>query len=83
MVLVDAGSMDAADRNLAALQTISALPVRYIVDTSADADHVGGNGRFAKAGRSIFAMGSEAMGGEFAREMTNGMPLPFCPLKMF
>ena len=44
MVLVDAGSMDAADRNLAALQTISRLPVRYIVDTSADADHVGGNG---------------------------------------
>jgi len=72
MVLVDAGSMDAADRNLAALQTISRLPVRYIVDTSADADHVGGNGRFAKAGRSIFAMGSEAVGGEFAREMTNG-----------
>jgi cyclase len=71
VVLVDAGSQEASDRVLAVIQKLSDQPIRYILNTSADADHVGGNGKLARAGRSVFAMGPEPIGGEFARAMTN------------
>jgi glyoxylase-like metal-dependent hydrolase (beta-lactamase superfamily II) len=72
MVLVDAGSAEHAGRVANALKKISDLPIRYIVNTGAGIDHVGGNAQLAKAGRSIFASGPEPVGGEFARAMTNG-----------
>ncbi len=71
-VLVDAGTLAASDRVIAAIRKLTDQPIRFIINTGADADHVGGNGRLAKAGRSIFAMGTVPVGGEFAREMTNG-----------
>ena len=71
-VLVDSGAGEASDRVIAAVKRITARPIRYIINTGADADHVGGNGKVAKAGRSIFAMGPDPVGGEFAKVMTNG-----------
>src|SRR5437660_6131315 len=44
LVLVDSGSSEAADRLLTAVKAISPRPIRLIVNTGADADHVGGNG---------------------------------------
>ncbi len=72
IVLVDAGTREASSRVVAAIRKLDPQPIRYIIDTGPDADHVGGNGQLAKAGRSIFAMGPEPVGGEFAKEMTNG-----------
>ena len=72
VVLVDAGSSDAAGRVQAALKKVTDLPIRYVIDTGPDTDQVGGNGALAKAGRSIFAAGAEPLGGEFAKAMTNG-----------
>lgn len=71
VVLVDAGTEQAAGRVLAAIQKLTDQPIRYIIDTSADADHVGGNGRLAKAGRSIYATSPEPLGGEFGKDFTN------------
>jgi glyoxylase-like metal-dependent hydrolase (beta-lactamase superfamily II) len=71
-VLVDSGAEEASDRVIAAVKRITARPIRYIINTGADAEHVGGNGKVAKAGRSIFAMGPDPVGGEFAKVMTNG-----------
>jgi glyoxylase-like metal-dependent hydrolase (beta-lactamase superfamily II) len=53
VVLVDSGSREMADKVLAAIQKITPLPIRYIISTSMDADHVGGNDRLARAGLSI------------------------------
>src|SRR5215831_6481461 len=50
VVLVDAGRADMSDQVLAAIKKITPLPTRYIIDTNADADHVGGNGKLSKAG---------------------------------
>jgi glyoxylase-like metal-dependent hydrolase (beta-lactamase superfamily II) len=72
VVLVDAGSSEAASRVLVALKKVTDQPIRYIINTGPDADHVGGNGALAKAGRSIFAAGMEPLGGDFAKAMTNG-----------
>jgi glyoxylase-like metal-dependent hydrolase (beta-lactamase superfamily II) len=53
VILVDSGSKEMADKVLAAIQRITPLPIRYIISTSMDADHVGGNDRLTRAGLSI------------------------------
>jgi glyoxylase-like metal-dependent hydrolase (beta-lactamase superfamily II) len=50
LVLVDSGSGDMADELLKALKLISPRPIRLIINTSADADHVGGNAVIGGAG---------------------------------
>jgi glyoxylase-like metal-dependent hydrolase (beta-lactamase superfamily II) len=53
VILVDSGSTAMADQVLAAIRGITPLPIRYIINTSMDADHVGGNEKLSKAGLSI------------------------------
>jgi cyclase len=50
LVLVDSGSSDMAAGLLNALKLISPRPVRLIINTSADADHVGGNAVIGSTG---------------------------------
>jgi glyoxylase-like metal-dependent hydrolase (beta-lactamase superfamily II) len=59
VVLVNAGTAETSGEVVAAIAKLTNQPVRYIIDTSADPDVVGGNGRIAKAGRNIttFAVG--------------------------
>ena len=63
VVLVDAGSGAAADQVVAAIKRLTDQPIRYIINTSADADHVGGNEKVARAGVSLFAVGNLGPGG--------------------
>jgi glyoxylase-like metal-dependent hydrolase (beta-lactamase superfamily II) len=66
IVVVDAGSTAKAADILTAIQKISTRPIRYIIDTSADPDHVGGNETISKAGQTLFtAPGSIALPGNF------------------
>ncbi len=51
-IVVDSGSAAMADQVLAAIKKLSPKPIRYIFNTSADADHVGGNEKLAAAGLS-------------------------------
>jgi len=53
VVLVDAGAAAQSADVLAALKKLSPLPVRYVLDTSADPDHVGGNEAISKAGAGL------------------------------
>ena len=53
VILVDSGSTAMADKALAAIRRVTPLPIRYIINTGMDADHVGGNEKLAKAGLSI------------------------------
>jgi cyclase len=59
VVLVNAGTAEASGEVVAAVAKLTNQPIRYIIDTSADLDVVGGNGKIAKAGRNItsFAVG--------------------------
>jgi cyclase len=70
VVLVNAGTEAASSQVLEALRKVTPLPIRYVIDTNAEADFVGGNGKLAKAGQTIFTnvLGNPAL----ADAMTNG-----------
>lgn len=53
VMLVDAGRQDASERLLTALRALTPLPIHFILNTSADPEHVGGNAAMAKAGRPM------------------------------
>jgi glyoxylase-like metal-dependent hydrolase (beta-lactamase superfamily II) len=57
VVVVDAGSASSADAVVAAIKKVTTQPIRYIINTSADPDHVGGNAAVAKAGQTLFTQG--------------------------
>lgn len=71
VILVDSGSAGMSDPILAAIRQITPLPIRYIVNTSMDADHVGGNGELARAGLTILAGALAAGAGLGDDLMTN------------
>ena len=70
VVLVNAGTEAASARVLAAIKKLTDLPIRYVIDTNADPDFVGGNAKLAKAGQTIFTnvLGNPAL----SAAMTNG-----------
>jgi len=53
IILVDSGTTANADKVLATIRRVTDLPIRYIISTSMDPDHVGGNDKLARAGLSI------------------------------
>ena len=53
LILVDSGSAAMADQVLAEIRKVTPDPIRLIINTSADADHVGGNERIAREGDTI------------------------------
>jgi glyoxylase-like metal-dependent hydrolase (beta-lactamase superfamily II) len=53
IILVDSGAVATAEQVLAAVKAITSLPIRLIINTSADADHVGGNEILATSGLAI------------------------------
>jgi glyoxylase-like metal-dependent hydrolase (beta-lactamase superfamily II) len=53
VVLVDSGSADMSDQIVEAVKKVTTQPIRYIINTNAEPDHVGGNEKIAKAGRNL------------------------------
>jgi len=54
VVVVDAGSAASAAALVAAIKRITPQPIRYVIDTGPDADHVGGNDVLAKSGNQFY-----------------------------
>ena len=63
IVAVDAGTAADAPEVLAAIKRISPKPIRYVIDTGPDTDHVGGNEALSKAGEKFFAGSTRGGGG--------------------
>ena len=67
VVVVDSGSAARADAVVRAVKSLSNRPIRYVINTSADADHVGGNEIVARAGQTILNLTNVTLSG-----LTNG-----------
>jgi cyclase len=65
VLVVDSGGSGTSEQVLAAIRRISARPIHYLVNTSVDADHIGGNGALAKAGRPAPGTG-QGLGSDYA-----------------
>ena len=69
VVVVDSGDGSSSGAVLDAIGKITPKPIRYIINTNADADHVGGNAALAKAGQSLltssaaFGVAADFLGG--------------------
>jgi len=61
-VVVDTGPASAANAVLAAIRKLSDRPIRFVIDTNADADLVGGNAAMAGAGLSLATIDPFAAG---------------------
>jgi glyoxylase-like metal-dependent hydrolase (beta-lactamase superfamily II) len=70
VILVDSGAAGTSDRVLAAVRRLTDLPIRYIINTTSDADHAGGNEALSKAGRTI--LGAPGSSGFNEAVFTNG-----------
>ncbi len=66
VVVVDAGDGARAAEVVEIVKTLTPQPIRYVIDTTGDADHVGGNETLSKAGQTLFtAPGSIGLPGNF------------------
>jgi len=53
VLLVNTGAQESSSQVLAAIQKLTEQPIRYVINTNADADVVGGNAALSKAGQSL------------------------------
>jgi glyoxylase-like metal-dependent hydrolase (beta-lactamase superfamily II) len=53
VVVVDPGGAASRDKVLAAIRQLSTKTIRWIINTSADADHTGGNATISQAGMTV------------------------------
>jgi cyclase len=61
-VVVDTGRVGMSDKVLAAIRTLTSKPIRYVVNTHGDSDHVGGNEPIASAGAAIVGRANANVG---------------------
>jgi cyclase len=66
VVIVDAGTAVQSDAVLAAIKRITPKTIRYVINTSADPDHVGGNEKLSQAGETLFTGRTIGLPTEFA-----------------
>jgi len=69
--MVDTGDGKATGRIIEEIKKLTPLPIRYIINTSADPDHVGGNEKVSAAGQSLIPTVAGGMGG-LANDIANG-----------
>jgi cyclase len=62
IVLVDTGVAQMSEQVLAAIRTLSQKPIEFIVNTSVDEDHTGGNQSLAQAGHYNTGLAGEQPG---------------------
>jgi cyclase len=64
VIVVDTGRADRADELLAEIRRLTTKPIRYIMNSSADAEHVGGNAVISAAGLPLTPTGYRREGFE-------------------
>ncbi len=71
VMLVDTALAPRADQIVAAIQKLTNKPIRYVLNTSADPDHTGGNAILAKLGRPV---GTGGAGSQLFSDVADAEP---------
>jgi cyclase len=69
VVIVDSGARGKAASLLAAIRQLTPRPIRYLINTNGDADHVAGNGEIVKAAGGIAGPSPAGGGGQAAQNL--------------
>jgi cyclase len=69
VVLVDTGIPQMSPQVLAAIRTLSQKPIEFIINTSVDADHTGGNHNLSQSGHFISGMNGETPGASIVSQI--------------
>jgi glyoxylase-like metal-dependent hydrolase (beta-lactamase superfamily II) len=69
--VVDTGGAGMTDALLTAIRALTPRPIRYVANTSADPDHIGGNAAVARAGLNLAAVNAPG---------NSGVPSPLAPI---
>jgi cyclase len=69
VVLVDSGLPEMSPQVLAAIRLLSQKPIEFIINTSGDADHTGGNHNLSQAGHFISGMAGETPGASIVSQI--------------
>jgi len=69
VVLVDSGLPEMSPQVLAAIRSLSQKPIEFIINTSADDDHTGGNHNLSQAGHFISGMVGETPGASIVSQI--------------
>lgn len=69
VVLVDTGLSQMSPQVLAAIRSLSQKPIEFIINTSVNADHTGGNHDLAQAGHFISGMSGETPGASIVSQI--------------
>jgi cyclase len=69
VVLVDTGLAQMSPQVLALIRTLSEKPIEFIINTSVDADHTGGNHNLSQSGHFISGMNGEKPGASIVSQI--------------
>jgi glyoxylase-like metal-dependent hydrolase (beta-lactamase superfamily II) len=85
VLVVDTGATASREKVLAAIRKLSTKPIRWMINTSADADHTGGNETVSQAGMTVNGNPADIIAHEavLARMTETNRPITERPLKTY
>jgi hypothetical protein len=75
VIVVDTGVPELSDEVIAAIRSLSSLPIMFIVNTSADADHTGGDPQISQAGWALPNAGSTGVDSSVSKAIVTKVSL--------
>jgi len=85
VLVVDNGAAASREKVLAAIRKLSTKPIRWLINTSADVDHTGGNETVSQAGMTVNGNPADIIAheGVLARMTETSRPITERPLKTY
>jgi cyclase len=75
IIVVDAGVPELSEEVIAAIRSLSSLPIMFIVNTSSDDDHTGGDAKLSQAGWALPNAGSTGVDSSVSKAIVTRVSL--------